>query len=324
MAKQKTAVVLCNLGAAETDTKTAISTYLGRLLTDRQLVKAWSMLGGLLLKLLILPTLSKKYLRALTSLPPEPDSNYLAIAQRQQQALQQKLGSEIKVELMLRYSKPDFPQVIDQLLGNGYRRLIVLPLLPQHSLLSATCSRQVSKLTGEHRDSASVSIITDYHGDPGYIHALASSVQEHWRQQQRQRFLLIAFAALPAASDDAGDPYYDQCLGSANLLATILGLSYSQWALGFSSFHHQPTRLEPTSTNILTALAAQGLKEVDVICPGFASDCLETRVQVQAADRDTFLAHGGEQYHYIACLNTRNDHIDMMAQLVRPYLQAAD
>ncbi len=323
MAKPKTVLILCNLGAPATDSKAAISSYLNRLLSDRQLAPHRSPIWRLVFKLFILPSLRKKNLLALKSLMPGPDSNYQSISQHQQQALQQKLGEEIKVELIMRYRDPDVHRNIDRLLSDGYEQMIILPLLPQQSVVRSSCTNNLTKSISKTAGSASVSVIGDYHGDPDYIHALASSVQEHWRQQQRQRFLLISFAGLPQATDDADESYYDQCLGTANLLATILGLSYSQWALGFFSFNGRPTRLEPNSAHTLAAMAAQGLKEVDVISPGFASDCLETRVHVQVEDRASFLAHGGEQYHYIPCLNDRDDHIDMMAQLVRPYLDDA-
>ena len=323
MAKPRTALILCNLGAPETDSKTAISNYLDRLLSDRQLAPHRSLIWRLVFKPFILPSLSKKNLLALNSLMPGSASNYQSISQHQQQALQQKLGEAIKVKQMTLYSDPEILRVIDPLPGEGCEQIIILPLLPQQSVLRSSCANKVTKEVSKTGSAASITVIGDYHGDPDYIHALASSVQEHWRQQQRQRFLLISFAGLPQATDDADESYYDQCLGTANLLATILGLSYSQWALGFFSFHGRATRLEPNSEHTLAAMAAQGLKEVDVISPGFASDCLETRVHVQVEDRASFLAHGGEQYHYIPCLNDRDDHIDMMAQLVRPYLDDA-
>ncbi|MDJ0833603.1 MAG: ferrochelatase [Gammaproteobacteria bacterium] len=323
MAKRKTAVILCNLGAPRSNTRPAVSQYLKSLLSDRQLVHFPSPIRTLMLKLLVLPAQSKKSWRALTELPQDAASSFLAISQHQQQALQQRLGADIRVELMMRYSNPGISSGIDQLLGSGYETLIILPLLPQQSGLRTSCAGPITASSTAGKPSPSIHVISDYHGNPDYIHALASSVQQHWRQHQRQRFLLICFAGLPGAAENHAEPYYDQCLGSANLLATILGLNYSQWALGFTSFHDRPTQLEPASAQILAAMAEQGLKEVDVICPGFATDCLETRVQVQVVDRAAFLAHGGEQYHYIACLNERDDHIEMMAELIRPYLAEA-
>jgi ferrochelatase len=162
--------------------------------------------------------------------------------------------------------------------------------------------------------------ISDYHSDAGYINALADSVKQHWQQQQRQRFLLMSFHGLPQRNVDLGDPYYDQCLGTANLLATILGLGKDQWGLSFQSRFGKQTWLQPYTSEALKTMAQKGLKEIDVICPGFSADCLETLEEIQMENREVFLQQGGEQYHYIPCLNDRDNHIDMMADLVKPYL----
>ena len=323
MATAKTAVILCNLGAPESDTRKAIASYLKRLLSDEQLANQRSLTRSIFTSLFILPSLSKITLQLINAAAHQPESNFHSISQQQQQALQQKLGEDIKVEMIMLHGNPRGLSISEPVLGDGYDQVIILPLLPQHSVFTTSCSRHIASISANSPASATIHFIDNYHGEPDYIHALASSVQQHWKQQQRQRFLLIAFAGLPQASDDAAEPYYDQCLGTANLLATILGLSSSQWTLGFSSFHDRPTPLEPNSGQLLAAMAAQGLREIDVICPGFATDCLETRVQVEVKDRHSFLAHGGKQYRYIPCLNDRDDHIDMMAELVRPYLTAS-
>ncbi len=130
----------------------------------------------------------------------------------------------------------------------------------------------------------------------------------------------MSFHGLPQRNVDLGDPYYDQCMGTAHLLATILGLGSDQWAVSFQSRFGKQTWLQPYTSETLESMAKNGLKEIDVICPGFAVDCLETLEEIQMENRNVFIEHGGTEYHYIPCLNDRKDHIEMMVDLVTPYL----
>jgi len=130
----------------------------------------------------------------------------------------------------------------------------------------------------------------------------------------------MSFHGLPQRNIDLGDPYYDQCMGTAHLLATILGLGSDQWMMSFQSRFGKQTWIQPYTSESLAAMADKGLKEIDVICPGFSVDCLETLEEIQMQNREIFIQHGGEQYYYIPCLNERPDHINMMAELVQPYI----
>ena len=245
----------------------------------------------------------------------------MSISRTQQQALQQKLGDDVKVELMMRYGDPSFSSVINKLLKQNYKKLIVLPLYPQNSATTtATTFDHIAEVLKPVRNVPDLNFISDYHGDPGYIHALATSIQERWQQQKRQRFLLMSFHGLPQRNIDKGDPYYDQCTGTAHLLATILGLTKDQWEMSFQSRFGKQEWIKPYTSETLETRAANGLKEIDVICPGFSVDCLETLEEIQMQNKEIFLQHGGEQYYYIPCLNDRDDHISMMANLVKPYL----
>lgn len=321
MIAQKTAVILSNLGTPETNTKAAVKAFLKQFLSDTRVVEIPRIIWWFILNLLILPFRSGKALAAYNEIWTDQGSPLMAISRRQQQALQQVLGDEVKVELMMRYGQPSFSKVIDGLLQQGYSKLIILPLYPQNSATTtATSYDHVAEVLKKSRAVPDITLISNYHGDPGYIHALAASVKEHWQQQQRQRFLLMSFHGLPQRNIELGDPYYDQCRGSAHLLATILGLSADQWKMSFQSRFGKQQWIKPYTSETLAEKADKGLKEVDVICPGFSVDCLETLEEIQLQNKEVFLAHGGEQYHYIPCLNDREDHIQMMADLVRPYL----
>ncbi len=321
MTSDKTAVILINLGTPAANNRREVRRFLRQFLSDPRVVEIprplwWPILHGA-----ILPFRSKTALEAYNSIWTDEGSPLLAISRRQQQALQEKLGSGIRVELMMRYGEPSFEQVVSRLLDEGCHRLVVLPLYPQNSATTtATSFDHLADVLRRTRATPHVDFISDYHGHPDYIHALANSIQEHWKQQQRQRFLLMSFHGLPQRNVDLGDPYHDQCMGTAHLLATILGLAPDQWAMSFQSRFGRQQWLQPYTSEALAAMADKGLKEVDVVCPGFSADCLETLEEIQLQNRDVFLQHGGEQYHYIPCLNDRDDHIEMMANLVRPYL----
>lgn len=322
MSLQKTAVILTNLGTPATNTQSSVRQFLKQFLSDQRVVEIPAFIWWFILNLIILPFRSKKSLAAYNKIWTDEGSPLLAISRRQQQALQQQLGDEVRVELMMRYGEPSFSAVLNQLQQEQYNKMIILPLYPQNSATTtATTFDHIAEVLKTWRDVPELCFINQYHGDPDYIHALAASIQQHWQQQQRQRFLLMSFHGLPQRNVDLGDPYYDQCMGTAHLLATIMGLGSDQWAMSFQSRFGKQTWLQPYTSETLAAMAQKGLREVDVVCPGFSVDCLETLEEIQMENREVFIENGGEQYHYIPCLNDREDHIQMMANLVQPYLQ---
>jgi protoporphyrin/coproporphyrin ferrochelatase len=321
MSNQKTAVILTNLGTPATNTRGAVRSFLKQFLSDTRVVEIPAFIWWFILHLIILPFRSGKSLAAYNEIWTEEGSPLLAISRRQQQALQQKLGNEVKVELMMRYGEPSFKSVINRLQQEQYAKLIILPLYPQNSATTtATTFDHIAEVLRTSRNVPELCFINQYHGNPDYIHALASSVQEHWHQQHRQRFLLMSFHGLPQRNVDLGDPYYDQCMGTAHLLATIMGLGSDQWAMSFQSRFGKQTWLQPYTVEMLEVLPQKGLREIDVICPGFSVDCLETLQEMNIENRQVFLQNGGEEYYYIPCLNDRDDHIEMMVDLVKPYL----
>ena len=321
MNQQKTAVVLTNLGTPADNTRAAVKAFLKQFLSDTRVVEIPPLIWWFILNLIILPFRSKTALEAYNEIWTSEGSPLLSISRKQQQALQQRLGDEVRVEIMMRYGEPSFSSVINGLLKEGFQRLVVLPLYPQNSATTtATSYDHIAEVMRKTRAVPDLHIISNYHGHPAYIHALADSVREHWQSEQRQRFLLMSFHGLPQRNIKLGDPYYDQCMGTAQLLATMLGLQSDQWAISFQSRFGKQQWIQPYTSETLTALAQNGLKEIDVICPGFSVDCLETLEEIRLQNRDVFLENGGEEYRYIPCLNDREDHIDMMAELVKPHL----
>jgi len=318
----RTAVLLSNLGTPDTLERNSVKRFLREFLSDPLVVRLPRLLWLPLLYGVILPLRSGKTLQAYSRVWGEDGSPLLAYARRQREALQQKILEHAHVELAMRYGNPSYLSVLRLLRNAGVEKLVVLPLYPQYSVTTTATSYKHLLATLRQLDwNPALEFIGYYPDHPAYIDALAESVRAHWQQQQRH--LLMSFHGLPQANVDRGDPYQRQCETTARLLAQKLGLTDSQWSLGYQSRFGKQTWIQPYTSDVLHALVGRGVKAVDVICPGFSADCLETLDEIEVEYRNEFLALGGEQFSYIHALNDRADHIEMMRDLVQPYLDSA-
>ena len=321
----KTAVLLTNLGTPAALDKPSVKQFLKEFLSDPMVVEIPRLPWWLILNGLILPFRSGKTLQGYQRIWMDEGSPLMVYAQKQQAALQQKLGDGITVALAMRYGEPSFKSVIEALLAGGANRLIALPLYPQNSATTtATTFQHLARTLTRYRNQPSVNFIDSYYQHPAYIEALAESVRNHWSEIGSRNHLVMSFHGLPQVNVDRGDPYYDQCLKTANLLADRLGLEQSEWSHCFQSRFGKQVWLKPYTTETLRELSTIGVKSVDVICPGFSADCLETLDEIQVEYRNLFMQAGGEQFHYIPALNEHHDHIEMMYALLSPYLSIAD
>lgn len=317
----KTAVLLTNLGTPETLSRASVKRFLNQFLSDPRVVEIPRLPWWLLLNGIILPLRSGKTLQGYERIWTDAGSPLMAYALRQQSALQQKLGNDIPVALAMRYGNPSFETVVGKLMESGLGRLIVLPLYPQNSATTtATTFYHLADSLAKYRNLPSVHFIDSYYEHPAYIEALSNSVRAHWQKVTRQNHLLLSFHGLPQINIDRGDPYYDQCQKTAALLVEQLGLDEANWSLCFQSRFGKQVWLKPYTSDILSQLATSGTKAVDILCPGFSADCLETLDEIKIEYRDLYMAQGGEQFHYIPALNDNSDHIEMMRDLVQPYI----
>jgi ferrochelatase len=317
----KTAVLLTNLGTPTALDRASVKKFLKQFLSDPMVVEIPRLPWWLILNGIILPLRSGKTLKAYQRVWMDEGSPLMVYARRQQLALQQKLGEETRVTLAMRYGEPSFQSVIENLLTSGIDRLIVLPLYPQNSATTtATTFQHLAQTLVKYRNQPSVHFIDSYYQHPAYIEALAGSVRNYWTQTGDQNHLVMSFHGLPQVNVDRGDPYYEQCLVTANSLATQLGLDKSQWSHCFQSRFGKQVWLKPYTTETLTRLCSNGIKSIDIICPGFSADCLETLDEIEIEYRDFFIEQGGEQLHYIPALNDQDAHITMMLELVSPHL----
>ncbi len=313
-------VLLSNLGTPDAPTPTALRRYLGEFLWDSRIVEIprpawWLVLHGIILR--TRPARSARKYQAIWT--PE-GSPLLATSQRQAAAVKAVLTSRysqsIVVALGMRYGKPSMASALAALRAAGVERLLVLPLYPQYSATTvASTFDAVSAELRTWRWLPELRFVTHYHDDPGYIAALATHIQTARIHGPHER-LLFSFHGLPERNLLAGDPYYCQCHKTARLVAEHLHLDSNQWAVAFQSRFGPAKWLQPYTSTLLSDWAKAGIRSVDVVCPGFAADCLETLEEIAIENQQIFLAAGGQDYRYIPALNDAPTHIDALVALI--------
>ena len=223
----------------------------------------------------------------------------------------------------MRYGAPSISDRLQALRARGCTRILVLPLYPQYSAsTTATVTDEVGRCLAQMRNQPEVRFVRNFHDNPGYIQALASSVREHWALHGEPDRLVMSFHGVPRRSLELGDPYHCECHKTARLLVAALGIAPERALLTFQSRFGKAEWLQPYTQPTLEKLAAQGIGRVDVICPGFVADCLETLEEMAMECREAFLHHGGKVFHYIPCLNERQDWVEGLTALTTDHLGA--
>ncbi len=317
-----TGVLLANLGTPDAPDRASVRRYLKEFLWDPRVVEMPRPLWWLILNGVILNTRPQRSAHAYASVWSEQGSPLLAISRAQHRRLAEALGPETRVELAMRYGDPSIASGLEALRRAGARRILVLPLYPQYS--ATTTASVFDAVTAELRRwrwIPELRFINQYHDDPGYIQALADSVRAFQELHGRPDRLMMSFHGLPQAYFDAGDPYYCHCQKTARLLAESLELSANDYGVTFQSRLGRQPWLKPYTDETLKSLPAQGIHQVQVICPGFSADCLETLEEIAVENRGHFLAAGGESYQYIPCLNDGAAHIAFLHGLIERHLQ---
>ncbi len=319
--KPKIGVLISNLGTPEAPTPKALRVYLAEFLADSRVVDLPRILWWIILHGVILRIRPAKSAAAYREIWTEQGSPLMVISRAQFKAIETGLSQgtdyEYSVALGMRYGKPSLESAIKQLREADVDEIIVLPLYPQNSCsTTASTFDVVSELLRKGRDIPSVRFISHYHAHPLYIEALANSIREAW-QNNRGEKLVFSFHGTPQRYKDEGDPYYEQCLQTAALVASSLQLEESQWRVSFQSRFGREPWLQPYTDHLLQQMAAGGVKRVDVICPGFSADCLETLEEIAVENRDYFINAGGEAFQYIPALNKRADHIKALVEIIK-------
>ena len=313
----RTLLLLVNLGTPAAPTAAAIRRYLGQFLRDRRVVELPRLLWWPLLHLLVLPLRAPRLAHKYAAIWTERGSPLLAHSRALAEAVQARLPG-VDVRLAMRYGEPAIGDTLRDADDTGATRVLVLPLYPQYSAsTTASVHDAVSAELSRWRARPALALLRDYHLDAGWLEALAHSVQAHWQAHGRGERLLLSFHGLPESQDRAGDPYARQCRASAAALAQRLGLGEKEWALSFQSRFGRAQWLQPYTDATLEAFARAGLKRIDVLCPGFAVDCLETLEEIAVDNAARFVAAGGEALRYIPALNASEVHAQALAALAR-------
>ncbi len=321
----RTAVLLVNLGTPDEATAPALRRYLAEFLSDPRVVEIPRLPWWLILHGVILRTRPAKSAAKYASVWM-PEGSPLAVwTQRQQQALARQLdaaGHQVLVRHAMRYGNPSLPQVLDGLRAEGATRILVLPLYPQYAAATtASISDKIGQWTAAARRVPELRFIGEYHDDPGYIQALANRLRSHWQHSGRGEKLVLSFHGVPERSLLMGDPYHCQCYKTARLLSQALDLPAADVLVTFQSRFGKAKWLQPYTEPTLCKLASEGVKAVDVMCPGFVADCLETLEEIAQEARHAFIGAGGQSFNYVACLNDDPLWIDALAALALKHLQ---
>ena len=302
-----TAVLLCNLGTPDAPTAPALRRYLGEFLSDARVVEIPRALWWLILHGIILRTRPKKSAAKYASVWLPEGSPLKVWTQKQALMLRGYLGQRghpVEVRYAMRYGNPSIASQLDQLKLDGVTRVLILPAYPQYSgTTTASVFDAVYAWATKVRRIPEFRFINHYHDDAGYIAALADKIRQHWQENGQAEQLVMSFHGVPERTLTLGDPYHCECHKTARLLAEALGLSKERYRITFQSRFGKAKWLQPYTEPTLIELAQSGVKSVDVVCPGFTGDCLETLEEIAMEARHAFLAAGGKAFSYIACLN---------------------
>lgn len=319
---EKTAILLVNLGTPEAPTATALRPYLRQFLSDPRVVELPRVLWWTILNGIILNTRPKKSAEKYASVWMPEGSPLKVHTERQTALLRERLTdivpeAPLVVDYAMRYGHPSIPEVLSRLKAQNCQRILLLPLYPQYAASTvATVGDVVFEEMRHMRNMPALRTVKHFHDVTGYISATAQNVRDYWTLHGRPQMLLMSFHGLPRNTLDRGDPYYCECQKSGRLIAEALGLRKDEYAITFQSRFGKAEWLQPYTSATLKNLGKAGLKRLDVICPGFVADCLETLEEIAQEGREEFQHAGGGEYHYIPCLNERPDWIRALSELV--------
>ena len=328
--QQKVGVLLINLGTPDSPSVKDVRRYLKQFLSDPRVVEMNRLVWWCVLNLIILNTRPKKSSAAYQKVWTEQGSPLMVISKKQTQLLQDHLdlsqsnesGLPYKVELAMCYGNPSIKSALNDLQESGVGQILVLPLYPQYSATTtAAIFDAISRELNSCRNIPELRFIKQYYQYPDYIDCLANSISQFQEVHGKPDQLVFSFHGIPQEYCQAGDPYFDQCHETVSLLRKTLELDESNSMLTFQSRLGPKAWLQPYTDTSLAALGASGVHHIQVVCPGFSVDCLETLEEIALENKEIFLESGGKKFQYIPCLNENKDHIQMLARLVQLHSQ---
>ncbi len=321
----KLGVLITNLGTPEAPTKQALKPYLKEFLSDPRVVEVPRLLWWCILNGVILNIRPKRSAHAYSTVWTEEGSPLMAITKAQHAALaekcKQQYGDDVVMEFAMRYGEPSVTNAIQRLLEQGVRKLVVLPLYPQYcaSTTASTFDAVAADFT-QRRWMPELRFVTHYNDNAAYIEALAASVKKHWEENGRADLLLMSYHGIPKRYLTNGDPYHCECYKTSRLLAEALDLKPDEYMTTFQSRFGREEWLQPYTDETMKSLPGKGIRSVQVLCPGFSADCLETIEEIGVENKGYFMEAGGKRYEYIPALNDSPAHVDMLFALIKDNL----
>jgi protoporphyrin/coproporphyrin ferrochelatase len=305
----KVGILVSNLGTPDAATRSAVRRYLKEFLSDSRVVEIPKPIWWLILNIIILNVRPSKSAKKYQSVWMPEGSPLLVHTQRQAQLLKGFLGQQIKtpfeVTVGMRYGNPSLQSAVDDLKSKGCNRILLLPMYPQYaSSTTGTLMDKLGDVLKGMRHVPAVRTVRAFHDHPAYIKAIADNIEAHWMKNGRGDHLLMSFHGLPKFHLDKGDPYHCECLKTGRLIAERLGLAKDKYSVSFQSRFGGAEWLKPYTTETLQTLAKKGIKALDVACPGFAADCLETLEEIADEGKHDFISAGGKAYQYIPVANS--------------------
>ncbi|MBT8103543.1 MAG: ferrochelatase [Gammaproteobacteria bacterium] len=322
---ESTGILLVNLGTPEAPTAPAVRRFLKEFLSDPRVIEYPRWLWWLILNLVILRIRPSRSAAAYRKIWTDAGSPLMifskAIANGIATALDARMPGAVNVELAMSYGDPSISDAVDRLLAKDATRLLVLPMYPQYSgTTTASVVDAVARKLSRLRWIPETRFINQYHDEQGYIDSLAASIREFWTQHGRGNKLMFSFHGVPKSTLLKGDPYHCQCQKTARLVAAALELGDDQWLLSFQSRVGREEWLRPYTDETVAALGKQGVDRLDVVCPGFSTDCLETLEEIAMQNARFFTESGGKVLRYIPALNARDEHIHFLTDLIEKHL----
>ena len=318
-------VLLCNLGTPDEPSAAATRRYLAEFLSDPRVIEipfaVWKpLLHGVILR--TRPAKSAAKYREIWT----PEGSPLLVWSRKQAIMLRgylgERGHDVTVRLAMRYGNPSVASQLDELKAQGCTRILVVPMYPQYSgTTTASVFDAVAAWAHQARHVPELRFVNRFHDDPGYIRALAHTVHQHWQAHGRPDKLVMSFHGVPERTLTLGDPYHCECLKTGRLLAERLALKDGEWVLSFQSRFGKAKWLEPATQTVLEQLGRAGTQRVDVVCPGFVADCLETLEEIAIEGQAAFKAAGGQEFHYVPCLNDNPLWLAALSEIVQDHLQ---
>lgn len=317
----KVGVLVTNLGTPDAPKKADLRRYLKEFLSDPRVVEVPKLIWWMILNLVILNIRPSRSAKAYAGVWTERGSPLLFHTQDQADAIREKLvteyGDHVVVEFAMRYGSPSIDSVVDKMLQQGVRKLLVLPLYPQYcASTTASTFDAIAKNFMKNRWMPELRFMTHYHDNVEYIEAISEKIREHWKVNGKADKLVFSYHGIPKKYLLKGDPYHCECHKTSRLIAENLGLNKNEYFTSFQSRFGREEWLTPYTDESLKAFPAQGVKSVQVVCPGFSADCLETIEEIGEENRDYFLEAGGEKYEYIDALNADSQHIDALSNML--------